>query len=640
MAQKIIEDIARQMRMLDESRKADDRRYRHAQARKALFESKQLENADTDIIDGASLGFVNGNDCSEECNTGFYDAFDEGDRSMEEDVSECCCEPCCCDGCYDDNDIATLALCQSPCATADEYAMLLQKSFPAANVKLCDLPDDAQVEIRLTGKIKDLKDAFAMKCGERCWSNLSESKKKEFDYNVQFADGTTPQSLKEREQTITSADKNVLDTLGLHPSTANLVAKNTAVMSLLEKEKLRRARAKLKMCMEAGDFSSLTDDQLDALTKAQNDTADDEEDIENMSAEEVQKRFGTPEKTPEEKDAEDLRLYHKAIEQDTGYTWQEFEALPQEEQDRIWKICNDRMYNKKTHQLDEPMTQKVWNIGRNWKDGAVDSSTVDVAVNMDYDKEHSPLQQRLKYKKIQGAEAEKEARQRLNQLATDIADDYDEAGDIASLDTVQWNVIWSALSKEEREQLFNELIDDAKEYYKNAPEYKDDPKAAEMAFAGEKVILKMLCRKYKDSYGKYSWGTQKDFGDMLHGVPTDNDMAAAMGLKTNVYQSLKAAIMYAYSLAILHATDAATEEEGCEILAENPQLYPKFIDKFNEIMNSRRVRSNPADPDRARAALAWRKKQKEASRKRKPKVKDASNAEDTAEDAADDTAEQ
>ena len=120
MAQKIIEDIAKQMRMLDESKKTEDLIYESACREREHLAELDLETAAQDIIPLDKLGMIDDNDstCDE---SDPYDAFDEGDRCMEEDVSGCFEIPDCCD---EDDEIATLTLAQEP-ESADEYAMLV-----------------------------------------------------------------------------------------------------------------------------------------------------------------------------------------------------------------------------------------------------------------------------------------------------------------------------------------------------------------------------------------------------------------------------------------------------------------------------------------------------------------------------------
>jgi len=185
MAQKIIEDIAKQMRMLEESKKTEDRIYERARRERERLAKLDIESAAEDIIPLDKFGMIDDDQC-DEC--GMYDAFDEGDRCMKEDVAGCLEAADCCN---EDDEIATLTLAQEP-ESADEYAMLVQKSFPATAVQMLNsIDDNSEVEIKLTGRLGDLKDIFAMKCGKPSWGNLSESKKKEFNYSIIYDDGTT-----------------------------------------------------------------------------------------------------------------------------------------------------------------------------------------------------------------------------------------------------------------------------------------------------------------------------------------------------------------------------------------------------------------------------------------------------------------
>ena len=89
MAQKDIQDIASYMRQLDESKAAEEEACEEACKEceeQAALEYEELED-DGDVIDKASLGFIDDNDTQDESDD-FYAEAEEKD-TFEEDVSDC-----------------------------------------------------------------------------------------------------------------------------------------------------------------------------------------------------------------------------------------------------------------------------------------------------------------------------------------------------------------------------------------------------------------------------------------------------------------------------------------------------------------------------------------------------------------------
>lgn len=731
MAQKIIEDIAKQMRMLDESKKTEDLIYESACRERERLAELDLETAAQDIIPLDKLGMIDDDDstCDE---SDPYDAFDEGDRCMEEDVSGCFEIPDCCD---EDDEIATLTLAQEP-ESADEYAMLVQRSFPATAVQMLNsVDDDSEVEIKLTGKLGDLKDIFAMKCGKPCWSNLSESKKKEFSYSIVFDDGTTQKDLDERNSFIHTLDSDTPDPMTLLPSTANLIKKNACAFSLLEKEKERRLLKKLEKCLQENDFSSLTDDQIDMLTRIKpadkaKVTAEDRELVKSilglqaddndviyfkelayengisledqlkMVKDEIgrddeekkpQKNIVTDEDrklvkayldklgdgyvsagdyevsdddvlmykklaadnrqslqqyldreyklqpkskvTPAERqiaksmlvDADDDSVtnefvaFMKEVAEHSGYTFEEYAKLTPEEQEQLTKKyasyakTDDYKPNVQTiHNMD------AWAQTENGKwylTGQPFKTQVSYDVTQDY--QLTARDRRIRDQKISDEKAAEARIERARQMAL-TAPRLRPDGGRATWTPDQWKILMSALSSKEKEQLYDELVANAKEYYSKAEKYSRTPESAAKALASELIVLKKLFNKHV----------------------TDDDMAASFGVNHSTLQAYQFRVEQRLIGAMMKAVDTSSKEEAAEAILENPKLHQKFNRIFDEYMNADRQRKlkdtgDYIDPERAARALKVRadakaaeKAAREAKKAAKKAAKEAAEKDD------------
>jgi hypothetical protein len=582
MAQKIIEDVAKHMRMLDESKKKEDELYERANKAREARERESIEKADADIISPEAVGFVNGSDedCSE---CGCYDAFEEGDRCMQEDVTGCCFEPCC-DWCDDDDEIAVLTLAQDPCI-ADEYSMLVQRSFPDIKSKICGcVDDDADVEIRFTGKLKDLKDIFAMKCGKHCWSNLSESKKREFDYHVMYEDGSTPQTLKEREQLACGIDKVVLDSIGLKPSTANLVKHNTCAISLLEDERNRRLFKTFKKCIQENDFSSLDDSQLKQLENVLtvDNTVSDIEQANEISQKVARKHGFTPEEymklsryerakldlTDEELEAweiADANRLARIVAQDCGLSLDEFMKLtPEERAEQITKSGSIQL--KQT-------VQPIINRDRYEQKGnttifhSEEPQFVPVAdtVLRDYNMTHRD--RRIADQKKSMEDLKDALYRRALTIAKLARGKKTPDGKKDTWTNDEWNKIMSGLDDKDKKDLFNEIVEDIVDFYTNDSSISKDE--ALMKMNSEILVVKKL------------------FGKRI----TDDDMAKAMGLNKSSYQKYKERLEGVLQQSLntvtkdLEDINHISNDEKAEAVIENPHLQHKMNDEFEKIIN-------------------------------------------------------
>lgn len=373
MAQKEIEQWAR---ILQES-EAQDQAYENAcnDTLKEMDDAiNDVELGDEDeVIDPASVGFVDSealdeDDSSEDqsqeqidetedeevdlAECGFTDDGEElAVKEAEEDLNEAW---------NDDERYASIELdvegTEEVSGDDMSFEDALHAEVPEVSVKKSGIGVGGTCKYRLSGFLRDLKEAYAFYLGLYSWNDVvKQGEESAFNDLVVFEDGDTLQEADYRE-----ALAHVFDPIGVKASTANLKKNNVCQLSLVkEAVKKEIAARKMRKAICEADVSDLSDEELEGLEATldlgdavDNGYADKQqekawlyilkglginsmEEYRAMDQEEFDRRFEASLKPPFEqangfrKSDKVFRAYHRPDNENGGATYTDFQFNPE-----------------------------------------------------------------------------------------------------------------------------------------------------------------------------------------------------------------------------------------------------------------------------------------------------------------------
>ena len=571
MAQKDIEAIAEAMRAEEADRAACDEAYAKAQEEEQAFIDEEFEQIEDEIIDPASMGFVDSEVAGE--SDAFYNEDDYSER-LKEDVSDCIeKEPV--EEAEENGSIEVDVYNED--GFGEHFASEVMKNVPGvvAKTKKTTRPN-GDIIVRIEGSRPDLERAFAFYVGEKSFAVLSQEDKNEFESLLVFNDGDTVAEAKLREDVATMLNvddlshahntdgptpiEKALDIVGVKASTADLSDQDTCAFSIIKEEKARRTAKKFLKALQENDLEQLTDKELDQLDGIQD---------------ALQSGEGQEGMTPEEK-----RVWEVLLNQ-MGYTQEEWDKLTPEEQDKVWKAdlsmhdqANKTGFANYTIERD-PKTGKLKKyyprgvtVGNYDEEGNYMGYQIDVPFNPSYAGKETRDQIDKERKQAEIDAEDKMMKDRVLAAAKNAS-----GKDTWTL--YDWYQMISPLTGDMRKKLMKELIDEIQST------------TADKAEAAKQIAV------VKQMFGRKL--TLRDIGAMWDkGHPavlkfmSDFDIAVAQAIKKTT-------------------GDADNSPEAFKKLVMNDAQFPKFIKLLTQELNAKKTGRNPTDPERAAHREEWLK---------------------------------
>ena len=574
MAQRDIEAIAEQMRLAEEAKRECDEAYAKAQEEEKKLEEEEFEELEDEIIDPASLGFVDSEQISCDEADEFYNEEDRAVAQLNESIDDC--------------------LQQAPVEEAEEQAMIevdvynedgfgqhfaseVMKNVPGvtAVAKKVALPN-GDIKVKISGSRPDLEKAFAFYVGQKSFNGLSRDDKEEFESLLVFDDGDTLAEADYRE-----AVAHCLDPIGVNASTADLIAQDTCAISFVKEEKAKRSAKKILKALNEEDLSSLSDKDLDSLEGIQ-DAIQSGEGAEGMNDDE-------------------LRVW-KALLATMGYTPEEWDKLTPEQQQKEWKAQDDSRQQLSKSGFArwltgiDPKTGKKFRYQNQYMDfvpykddegGFHQGQRVPTQFNPDYTQEISQYQHPTTFDKKEreaAAQADKERTEKQRAEFAKKALLHSRHGkDVEgkpSITAGDFGRMLSNSSDEEVEELMASLIDYANQTAATPADAENEVKAIKAIFSGA---------KNKKTY--------IDLGNIMTGGTSG---APAVKKFINDFDD-----------AIFLATKRASGKDGSRQsfnqLISSPAGARKLAKVLNNILNARKTGKKPMDPERALRRQDWMK---------------------------------
>lgn len=482
MAQQDIKDIANYMKMVDESKEAEEKAC--DEACKECEEQNMLEDAELEdeVIDKASLGFIDDSDIKDEADE-FYAEDDQND-TFEEDVSDYIEQET-----VDEEPKASIEVAvYNEDGFGEQFAKEVSRNIPGVKATVKRTLPNGDLLVKMEGFADDLQNAYAFYVGKEDYDVLPQEDKEEFESLLVFDDGDTLAEADYRE-----AVAHCLDPIGVKASTANLAAQDTCALSIIKEEKVRRFAKKAMKCLKENDLSDLSDEELDALDAMQ-DAANNGHEM-----------------SPENDKAWQLIL------KDMGYTQAEWDAMTPEKREKVWKFYDQPEISRTgfgdtvkvgvDKDTGKQYRYRTEYIVKNPETGAEERTTF----NPNYDADHSmyqhPAAMRRQAKKdaknIEQAGKEKIARDAMKKVR----------GRKDTWDTYEFAQMLTALDDKQRKELMNDLIADIES------EYPDDPRKAgeEIMFIKKIFGKKLTLRDFAKAWGKSAPGVMK-FADETQAI--------------------------------------------------------------------------------------------------------------------------
>ena len=332
-------DIEQWAKMLQEAN-AEDKAYEKA-CNDALKEAEDaindVELSDEDeVIDPASLGFVDSEDGIEEDDmldgrhhNGHLDV-DESEKDDEVDLAECGfgedgkdlrekeAEEDLLETFHKDDEYASMDLEVEEPDNFDgdntSFEDALHAEVPDVMVKKVGLGTGGVLKYRISGFLGDLKEAYAFYLGLYSWNDVvKQGEEPIFNELVVFQDGDTLQEADYRE-----AIAHVFDPIGVKASTANLKANNVCQLSIV-KEAVKAEKEKRQKALLEADLENMSDEQLDNLDQA----LDAGEAVDNDDA-----------------DAKQERIWLSILKSMGINSIEEYKAMDPKEFEKRWKASN------------------------------------------------------------------------------------------------------------------------------------------------------------------------------------------------------------------------------------------------------------------------------------------------------------
>lgn len=594
MAQRDIEAIAEAMRAEEAERRAYDKAYEKAQAEEKAFEEEEFEELEDEIIDPASMGFVDSEqvDIADESDDFYNEDFEE--VRLNEDVSDCLeTKPV-----EEAEGQATIEVdVYNEDGFGEHFASEVMKNVPGVIAKTMNkVHSNGDITVKISGSRPDLERAFAFYVGERSYGSLSQNDKDEFESLLVFDDGDTLAEADYRE-----AVAHCLDPIGVNASTADLIAQDTCAINMISEECAKRKAKKIIKALNENDLEELSDQDLEQLEGIQ-DALQNGEGADGMTDDE-------------------LKVW-SALLATMGYTPEEWDKLSPEEKDKAWKAQDELRgqlaksgfarwltgidwTGKKIRYQNKFMDYVPYDKRNDRADDEASGLTAgdrfEDQFNPDYTMEISPAQhpktynkKRLAdYKKSEQAEIAKRREELARRALYHFRSVMNDKGQ-KLISTEDFGLMLTNMSNEEKNAFMEALI-----------EYSQETTSSpEEAMAEEKAIRSIFARA-KD--GKK---TLDDLATILTGGRSG--APAALKFKNDLLAGIEAAIDKLDPMAYANAINDNPDDKDYLLnmlgqIIRNPKTKRKFPYVLANQLNSRKTGKNPIDPERAELREQWKK---------------------------------
>ena len=574
MAQKDIAAIAEEMRLAEEAKRACDEAYEKAQEEERQLEAEEFEELEDEIIDPASMGFIDSEqiDTTDESDP-FYN---EDDGNLEEDVSNCVEQKELFDEAEGQGTIEVEVFNDD--GFGEHFASEVMKHVPGVSAIAKKAPTaNGDIIVKISGARSDLEKAFAFYVGQKDYAILPQEDKEEFESLLVFDDGDTLAEADYRE-----AVAHCLDPVGVNASTADLIGQDTCAINIIKEERAKRKAQKMMKALCENEVDKLSDEDLEELDGI-SDAIQSGEGVDGMTDDE-------------------LRVW-TAMLATLGYTPEEWNKLTPQQQEKVFQT--DKMLSKQLSKTgfarwlirQDPETGKPIRYQNQYqafipkKDDELGVSNGEKFINQfnaDYSAEISPHQHPHTYDKDArkaAVQADKDAvEQRRKEFAKN-AQLHSRSGKDSktgrpTITQGDFGRMLAASTDEEIEDLKNSLIEYAKSTAKTDEDLKNELKVINAIFSGAKNKHTLI-----------------DLGNILtgggHGAPAIkkfvDDFDAAMSI----------------------ATKKASGKDGSEAsfrqLINSPAGRARYIKVLANVLNSRKAGKNPIDPERVERRQDWMK---------------------------------
>ena len=562
MAQRDIEAIAEEMRLAEEAQKACNEAYEKAQAEEKAFEAEEFEELEDEIIDPASLGFIDSEqfDATDESDA-FYNEDDDGASALEEDVSDCVEQEDSVDEAEGQGSIEVEVYNED--GFGKHFASEVMKNVPGVTALAKKAPAaNGDIIVKISGSRPDLEKAFAFYVGQHDYASLPREDKEEFESLLVFDDGDTLAEADYRE-----AVAHCLDPVGVNASTADLIAQDTCAINIIKEERCKRKAKKMLKALHESEFEELSDEDL-AQLEGISDAIQSGEGIDGMT--------------------DDERITWNTMLGILGYTPEEWDKLSPEQQERAFQANADlskqlsksgfaHWQTKKDPKTGKPIRyQNQYQAFIPKKDdesGESGGERIITAFNPDYTSDDSMFQHPKAYRRNQQKNVEKLNQERRDELAKQAM--------LKSRGKDTWNLsdfagMLTNLSNDERKSLMDELIAEIQSEVDDKQQAANEIMVIKKMF-GQDVTLRDL----GSSFGDRGAPAVKKFVD---------DIEMAFRIATR-----KAS-----------GSQSASRSEFNKLIA-NDAMRKRFIKVFANELNARKAGKNPIDPQRLAKHQDWLK---------------------------------
>lgn len=562
MAQRDIEAIAEEMRLAEEAQKACDEAYEKAQAEEKAFEAEEFEELEDEIIDPASMGFVDSEDVEASESDAFYnEEDDDGTNTLEEDVSDCLEQEDPIDEAEGQGSIEVEVYNED--GFGKHFAAEVMKNVPGVTALTKKAPAaNGDIIVKISGSRPDLEKAFAFYVGQHDYASLPREDKEEFESLLVFDDGDTLAEADYRE-----AIAHCLDPIGVNASTADLVAQDTCAINIIKEERCKRKAKKMLKALHESEFEELSDEDL-AQLEGISDAIQSGEGVDGMT--------------------DDERITWNTMLGILGYTPDEWDKLSPEQQERAFQANADlsKQLSKSGfahwQTKKDPKTGKLIRYQNQYQafipkkddeSGESGGERIITAFNPDYTSDDSMFQHPKAYRRNQQKNVEKLNQERRDELAKQAM--------LKSRGKDTWNLsdfagMLTNLSNDERKSLMDELIAEIQSEVDDKQQAANEIMVIKKMF-GQDVTLRDL----GSSFGDRGAPAVKKFVD---------DIEMAFRIATR-----KAS-----------GSQSASRSEFNKLIA-NDAMRKRFIKVFANELNARKAGKNPIDPQRLAKHQDWLK---------------------------------
>ena len=414
-----------EIKNLDEITKHWSKNWRQeSRAFENMLGGKQIEDvAEDDLLDG---GFHNGHEDVDECDEVDFNecGFTEDGKPLQEKEAEDDLN----EDLHRDDEFASIELdiFDNEDGTGEAFAEELKRECPNVFARPANKVGPNPVW-KLTGTVKDLKEAYAFWLGLFNWKDVEDQGEAEGFYNsIVYEDGDTIQEADYRETLA-----HVFDPVGVRASTANLKKTNVCELSIVkEAVQAEIQKRKMKKALLEKDFGSLSDEDLEKLDSVL--TA--KEEVDSGDA-----------------DDEDERVWLAVLKTMGINSIEEYRAMPPEEFQKLWD-----KYNRPSNQANGFARSNHSFVAYHPRDNENSGATrTEFAFNPDY------------YHRVTRAEEErlaKKADQAARQKATDdLLAGQEEALSFADMSPAEFGRFLHSLEPKKVRELRKAMLDAAHE---------------------------------------------------------------------------------------------------------------------------------------------------------------------------------